>query len=227
VGPCRIVGVVGHVKQWGLDDSNSYIQNQAYFPLYQDPDQWVPTNYPDTTIVVRTPLEPATVMPVIKAVVYGAGSDQPIFDVQTMQQIVADSMSSQRFPMILLGAFAVLALLLASVGIYGVISYSVTQRTHEIGIRVALGAKKRNILRLVVGQGLRMVLTGLAIGCVAALILTRLLSSFSHLLYGVGTSDPITFVTLSAALTTIAVMACYIPARRASRVDPMVALRYE
>jgi putative ABC transport system permease protein len=227
VGPCRIVGLVGHVKQWGLDDSNSYIQNQAYFPLYQDPDQWVLTNYPDTTIAVRTPLEPAAVMPAIKAVVYAAGSDQPIFDVQTMQQIVADSMSSQRFPMILLGAFAALALLLASVGIYGVISYSVTQRTHEIGIRVALGAKKRNILRLVVGQGLRMVLTGLAIGCVAALILTRLLSSFSHLLYGVGASDPITFITISVALTTIAVMACYLPARRASRVDPMVALRYE
>jgi predicted permease len=227
VGPCRIVGVVGHVKQWGLDDSNSYIQNQAYFPLYQDPDQWVLTNYPDTTIVVRTPLELAAAMPAIKTVVYGAGSDQPIFDVQTMQQIVADSMSSQRFPMILLGAFAVLALLLASVGIYGVISYSVTQRTHEIGIRVALGAKKHNILRLVVGQGLRMVLFGLAIGCVAALILSRLLSSFSHLLYGVGTSDPITFVTISVALTTIAVMACYIPARRASRVDPLVALRYE
>ncbi len=227
VGPCRIVGVVGHVKQWGLDDSSSYIQNQAYFPLYQDPDRWVLTNYPDTTIVVRTPLEPAAVMPAIKAVVYGAGSDQPIFDVQTMQQIVAESMSSQRFPMILLGAFAVLALLLASVGIYGVISYSVTQRAHEIGIRVALGAKKQNIFRLVIGQGLRLVFTGLAIGCLAALILTRLLSSFSHLLYGVGASDPVTLATISVALTTIAVMACYIPARRASRVDPMVALKYE
>jgi predicted permease len=227
VGPCRIVGVVGHVKQGGLDDSKSYIQNQAYFPLYQDPDRWVLTNYPDTTIVVRTPLEPATVMPAIRAVVAEAGSDQPIFEVQTMQQIVAESMSSARFPMILLGAFAALALLLASVGIYGVISYSVTERVHEIGIRVALGAGRRSIFRLVIGQGLRLALVGLAIGAVAALILTRVLPSFSHLLYGVGPSDPVTFVVVSLTLTGVALLACYIPARRATRVDPMIALRYE
>jgi predicted permease len=227
VGPCRIVGVVGHVRHWVLEDPSIYTQNQAYFPLYQDPDQWVLINYPDTTIVVRTPLEPVTVMPAIKAAVYGAGSDQPVYNVQTMQQIVSESMSSQRFSMILLGAFAVLALLLASIGIYGVISYSVTQRVHEIGIRMALGAEKRNIFRLVIGQGLRLVLAGLAIGAAAALILTRLLSSFSHLLYGVGTNDPITFLAVSLALTGVAVLACYIPARRAARVDPLVALRYE
>jgi predicted permease len=182
VGPCRIVGVAGHVKQWALDDSSTYIQNLAYFPLYQDPDQWVLINYPDTTIVVRTPLEPVTVMTAIKAAVYGAASDQPVFNVQTVQQIVSESMSTQRFPMILLGVFAALALLLASIGIYGVISYSVTQRVYEIGIRMALGAEKRNIFQLVIGQGLRLVLAGLAIGAVAALILTRLLSSFSHLI---------------------------------------------
>jgi putative ABC transport system permease protein len=227
VGPCRIVGVVGHVKQWVLDDSSAYIQNQAYFPLYQDPDQWVPINYPDTTIVVRTPLEPVTVMPAIKAVVYGAGSDQPVFNVETMQQIVSESMSSQRLPMILLGAFAALGLLLASVGIYGVISYAVTQRVHEIGIRMALGAEKRDVFRTVVGQAIRMALAGLAIGAAAALILTRLLSSFSHLLYGVGASDPVTFAAVSVLLTGVAILACYIPARRATRVDPMVALRYE
>jgi predicted permease len=225
VGPCRIVGVVGHVKQWGLDDSKSYIQNQAYFPLYQDPDRWVLTNYPDTTIVVRTPLAPASVMPAIKAVVWEAGSDQPIFEVHTMQQVVAESMSSQRFPMILLGAFAALALLLASVGIYGVISCSVTQRVHEIGIRVALGAGPRSIFRLVLAQGLRLALVGLAIGTAAALILTRVLPSFSHLLYGVGASDPLTFAVVSFALTAVALLACYIPARRATRVDPMIALR--
>jgi ABC-type antimicrobial peptide transport system permease subunit len=122
--------------------------------------------------------------------VYEAGSDQPVFDVQTMQQLVAESLSSQRFPMILLGAFAALALLLASVGIYGVISYSVTQRVREIGIRLALGAEQRSIFHLVMGQGLRLALVGLAIGAVAALILTRVLPSFSHLLYGVGASDP-------------------------------------
>jgi predicted permease len=227
VGPCRIVGMVGHVKQWALNDSSTDIQSQAYFPLYQDPDQWVPLNYPNMTIVVRTPLDVASVMPAIKSAVYGAGSDQPIFNVETMQQIVSESMSSQRFPMILLGTFAVLALLLAAVGIYGVISYSVAQRIHEIGIRMALGAHKRDVFRMVVGQGLALALAGLAIGVVAALILTRVLSSFSLLLYGVGASDPATFITVSVMLLFVAVVACCIPTRRAVRVDPMVALRYE
>src|SRR6266705_6556963 len=227
VGPCRIVGMVGHVKQWALNDSSTDIQSQAYFPLYQDPDQWVPLNYPNMTIVVRTPLDVASVMPAIKSAVYGAASDQPIFNVETMQQIVSESMSTQRFPMILLGAFAVLALLLAAVGIYGVISYSVAQRIHEIGIRMALGAHKRDVFRMVVGQGLALALAGLAIGVVAALILTRVLCSFSLLLYGVGASDPATFITVSVMLLFVAVVACCIPTRRAVRVDPMVALRQE
>jgi predicted permease len=227
VGPCRIVGMAGHVKQWALNDSSTDIQSQAYFPLYQDPDQWVPLNYPNMTIVVRTPLDFASVMPAIKSVVYGAGSDQPVFNVETMQQIVSESMSSQRFPMILLGTFAGLALLLAAVGIYGVISYSVAQRIHEFGIRVALGAAKRDVLRMVMGQGLALALAGLAIGVVAALILTRVLSSFSLLLYGVGASDPLTFIIVSVLLILPAILACYIPARRAMKVDPMVALRYE
>ena len=227
VGPCRIVGMVGHVKQWALNDSSTDLQSQAYFPLYQDPDQWVPVNYPNMTIVVRTPLDIASVMPAIKNAVYGAGSDQPIFNVETMQQIVSESMSSQRFPMILLGTFAGLALLLAAVGIYGVISYSVAQRIHEFGIRVALGADKRDVLRMVMGQGLALALAGLAIGVVAALILTRVLSSFSLLLYGVGASDPLTFITVSVMFILLAILACYIPAHRAMKVDPMLALRYE
>jgi len=227
VGPCRIVGMAGHVKQWALNDSSTDIQSQAYFPLYQDPDQWVPLNYPNMTIVIRTPLDFASVMPAIKSVVYGAGSDQPVFNVETMQQIVSESMSSQRFPMILLGTFAGLALLLAAVGIYGVISYSVAQRIHEFGIRVALGADKRDVLRMVMGRGLALALAGLVIGVVAALILTRVLSSFSLLLYGVGASDPLTFITVSVLLILPAILACYVPARRAMKVDPMVALRYE
>jgi ABC-type antimicrobial peptide transport system permease subunit len=144
-----------------------------------------------------------------------------------MQQIVSESMSSQRFPMILLGAFAALALVLGAVGIYGVISYSVSRRVREIGVRVALGAGKRDVFRLVLGQGLRMVLAGLAIGVTAALALTRMLSSFSNLLYGVATNDPVTFFFVSALLTVVAMLACYIPARRAADVDPMTALRYE
>jgi len=136
-------------------------------------------------------------------------------------------MASQRYPMILLGAFAGLALMLASVGIYGVISYSVARRVHEIGIRIALGAERRDVLRMVIGQGLRLALIGLAIGTVTASILARLLSSYSQLLYGVGVNDPLTFIIVSLVLTGVAVLACYIPARRATRVDPLVALRNE
>ncbi len=227
VGPCPIVGVVGHVSHWGLGETGTYTRAQSYFSLYQDPDKWVPLNYPDWKIIVRTPLDVATMLPTIKSAVYGASSDETVYDIHTMQQIVSESMSSQRFPMILLGTFAGLALLLASVGIYGVVSYSVSQRVHEIGIRMALGAEKQNIFHMVVGQGLRVALVGLAIGIVAALILARLLSSFSQLLYGVGTNDPATFVVVSLILTGVAVLACYIPARRAMRVDPIIALRYE
>jgi predicted permease len=227
VGPCPIVGVVGHVSHWGLGETGTYTRAQSYFSLYQDPDKWVPLNYPDWKIIVRTPLDAATVIPAIKSAVYGASSDETVYDIHTMQQIVSESMSSQRFPMVLLATFAGLALLLASVGIYGVVSYSVSQRVHEIGIRMALGAEKQNIFRMIVGHGLRIALVGLGIGAIVALILTRLLSSFSQLLYGVSTNDPATFITVSLVLTCVAVLACYIPARRAMRVDPMVALRYE
>jgi predicted permease len=229
LGPCRIVGVVGHVKHWGLGDESGKPQAQSYYPLYQLADQWVTASegYRVTTIVVRTPLAVAAVMPAIRKAIYGGGKEQPVYYVQTMQEIASESMSSQRFPMILLGAFAGLALLLASVGIYGVISYSVTQRVHEIGIRMALGAHKRDVFRLVIGQGLRLALAGLAIGVTGALILARLLPSFSHLLYGVRASDPMTFGIVSVLLTGVAILACYIPARRATNVDPMVALRHE
>lgn len=227
VGPCPIVGVVGHVSHWGLGETGTYTRAQSYFSLYQDPDKWVPLNYPDWKIVVRTPLDVATMIPTIKAAVYGGSSDETIYDLHTMQEIVSESMSSQRFPLILLATFAGLALLLASVGIYGVVSYSVSQRVHEIGIRMALGAEKRSIFRMVVGHGLRIALVGLAIGAIGAVILTRLLSSFSQLLYGVGANDPATFIVVSLVLTIVAVSACYLPARRATRVDPIVALRYE
>jgi len=227
VGPCKIVGVAGHVRDWELSDPATHVQNQVYFPFFQDPDEWVPINYPDATVVVRTPLDAASIMPAIKTAVYGVGSEQPVYNVHTMQEIVSESMSSQRFPMILLGTFAGLALLLASVGIYGLISYSVAQRVHEIGIRMAIGAQRREIFGMVISEGLRLTLAGLATGAAAALVLTRLLSSFSRLLYGVGTNDPVTFVAVSLVLTVLAVSACYIPARRATKVDPMVALRYE
>src|SRR4029077_12603991 len=227
VGGYRIIGVVGHVQHLRLGFSSPFTDAQSYVSIYQIMDRWMTTIDTWTWVVVRTPLEASTVLAEIRKAVYGAGSDQPIYNVHTIKQIVSESMSSQRFPMIILGTFAGLALLLASIGIYGVISYSVSQRVHEIGIRMALGADKRDVFQMVVGQGLALALAGLAIGVVGALILTRLLTSFSLLLYGVGASDPLTFTTVSVMLTMVATLACYIRARRATRVDPMVALRYE
>jgi predicted permease len=225
--PARIIGVVAHVRHWGLGDPDLYTQNQIYISFYQLPDESVPLFRGDITITVRTPLDTAAVVDAIKPVVYGADSGQPIYDVRTMREIVARSMTSERFIMILLGAFAGLALLLASTGIYGVVSYATAQRVREIGIRMALGAQTPAIFRMVIGQGVRLALSGLAAGVIAALILTRVLSSFSHLLYGVSAGDPLTFLSLSLGLTAVAVLACYVPARRAAKVDPIVALRYE
>jgi predicted permease len=226
-GLVRIIGVVGHVRHWGLDERDAYTQNQIYASINQFPDDWAPIFYRRLTVVVNTPLDAAAVMPAIKAAVYGASEDQTIYGVKVIQQALAQSLAAQRFPMVLLGVFAGLALLLAAIGIYGVISYSVVQREHEIGIRMALGAERHDVFRMMIGQGLRLALAGVAIGAATALILTRLFSSFSHLLYGVGASDPVTFLVVSAVLTGVAILACYIPARRAMRVDPMVALRYE
>jgi predicted permease len=227
VGDYRIVGVVGHVQHEKVGFSSPFTQNQSYVSIYQITERWIRTIDTWTWVVLRTPLDASTVLPEIRKAVYAAGSDQTVYQAQTMHEIVSESMSSQRFPMILLGIFAALALLLASIGIYGVMSYSVSQRVNEIGIRMALGAQQRQVFRIVIGQGLRVALVGLAIGATAALILARLLSSFSHLLYGVGASDPLTFLVVSLGLSGVAVLACYIPARRATRVDPMVALRHE
>ena len=181
----------------------------------------------DLSVAVRTPLDVAAIVPAIKRVVYGVGQDQPVYDVQTLQQIASDSMASQRLPMILLGAFAVLALVLASVGIYGVLSYSVSQRVREVGIRLALGEERRDVLKMIIGQGLRLAAAGLLIGAGAALLLVRLLSAFSRLLYGVRAGDPLTFFAVSILLMSAAFLACYFPARHAASIDPMQALRTE
>jgi putative ABC transport system permease protein len=144
-----------------------------------------------------------------------------------MQEIMTESIASQQFPMFMLGAFALLALLLATVGIYGVITYMTTERTHEIGVRMALGADRGSILRMVVGGGIRLALIGIAIGVAAAIILGRILSSFSNLLYGVQPWDPLTMIAISLVLICATLLACYLPARRAAGVDPMIALRHE
>jgi predicted permease len=224
IGPCRIIGVVGHVRDWGLGKANTFARSESYYPLSQDPDQWVAPNFAGSTIILRTRLDLAAAMAEVRKAALTSDSNLAIHDVRTMQDIVAGSMAPQRFPMVLLAIFAGLALALASVGIYGVISYSVSQRTHEIGIRMALGAEKADVLRMVLGQGLKLVLIGVAIGIAGAMVLTRFLSS---LLYGVKPTDPLTFIAVSLILIAVALLACYIPARRAAKVDPMVALRYE
>ncbi len=223
----RIVGVVGHVEQYAMDGSGGGETPQIYFSIYQLPDDAVPAFRQEINFVVRTRLSPATITPSVENAVQAVGTAEPVYNIRTMRDLVSASLSRQRFPMILLVAFAVLALLLASVGIYGLISYSTAQRVPEIGIRMALGAEKRDLLKMLIGQGVRLALVGIAIGAAAAAILTRVLSSFSHLLYRVRTADPLTFVAVSLCLAVAALLACYVPARRAARLDPMAALRHE
>jgi predicted permease len=226
-GSARIVGVVGHVRHWGLDDPATMTPRQIYIPVYQLPDAMVSDFFRNLTVIVRSTLPAAELMPSIREVVYASAPDQPVYGVKTMDEVVSESMASRNLPILLLGAFAALALLLAAVGIYGVVSYSVTRRTQEIGIRMALGADRRQVFRMIVGQGLRMAAVGLGIGAVVTSVLVRLLPSFSHLLYGVGQEDPVTFLSVSAVLVIVAVTACYVPARRAMRTDPMNSLRCE
>jgi predicted permease len=175
-------------------------------------------------LVVSTEVEPLSLAGAVRKTIWEIDKDQPVSNVSTMETVLSESIARQRFSMLLLGIFAAVALVLAAVGIYGVMSYSVAQRTHEIGIRMALGAQKSDVLKLAVGQGMKLVLLGVAIGLAAAFILTRVMAS---LLFGVSATDPTTFITISLVLVIAAVLASYIPARRATKVDPMVALRYE
>ena len=221
----EIVGVVGHVKQWGLDrDDTSTVRAQVYESFQQMGDKVMPMTASGVGVVVRSRAHDAALLPSLRALVQRMGSENVIFGARAMDDIIADSLAPRRFSMIVLGAFALLALLLSSVGIYGVISYVVTQRTNEIGIRMALGAGRGDIVRLVVGQGAAMAVVGVAIGVVAALALSRLMGD---LIYGVAATDPLTFAAVAGGLTLVALLASYLPARRAMRVDPMLALRHE
>jgi putative ABC transport system permease protein len=174
--------------------------------------------------VVRTQIEPGGLVGSMREAVQDIDRAQPVTEVRTLQNVVSESVSQQRFNLTLLVMFGGLALLLSAAGIYGVTSYTVTQRTHEIGIRIAVGAKENDVLRLMMRQGMRPALIGLAIGLVSAVALTRLMKS---LLFGVTATDPATFITLALLLMIVALLACYFPARRATKVDPMIALRYE
>jgi predicted permease len=223
-GPATIVGVVPHVKQWGLDDKEA-MHAEFYIPFRQIPDKYMSRASRNTTVVVRTAGAPLELAPAIRREIQQMNSEEVMFSPRTMDDIVYNqSVLAQRFSMILLGAFAAVALLLASVGIYGVVSYIVVQRTHEIGIRIALGARQSDVLGWVLGEGARMALLGVAIGLAGALVLTRLMAK---LLYNISATDPLTFLGVAFLLTLVALAACFIPARRAMRVDPIVALRYE
>jgi putative ABC transport system permease protein len=213
----EIVGVVEHVKQWGLDESTSSpVHAQCYFSLSQTPDAFLTLLAHGVNVVART-------RPIIAAV-QSVNREIVVYRLRSMITVIAESLAAQRFAMVLLGVFAALATILASIGIYGVISYIASQRTHEIGIRMALGAKQIDVLRMVLSQAGKMAVIGVGIGLVAGFGLMRLMSS---LLFGVSSHDPITFSAVAVLLILLALAACYIPARRASSVDPMVALRYE
>jgi putative ABC transport system permease protein len=218
----EIVGVVAHIRHYGIDQVKQYGlgqdgREQIYFPYLQQPSNRM-------YLAIKTAADPIGLTNAVRAEVLSLDPEQPIYQVKTMDQLVTTSLAQRQLNMVLFASFSGIALVLAAVGIYGVMSYSVTQRTHEIGIRMALGARQRNVLGLVVRQGMTLALVGVGVGLGAAIALTRLMSS---LLFGVSATDPLTFASISVILTGVALAACFVPARRATRVDPMIALRYE
>jgi predicted permease len=221
----EIVGVVGHVEHWGLGSTgHQSLQAQLYLPVWQVPDRFWPLLANGSEYVARTAGVPLGIVRAIRQAAQKIDGSTVVYAVRPMQEIVANSISRQRFTMLLLSVFSALALVLSAVGIYGVISYLAGQRTHEIGVRIALGASSKDVLRMVLGQGMRITLIGVGIGIAAALGLTRLITK---LIYGVGATDPVTFIGVAILLIGVALLACYVPARRAMRIDPIIALRYE
>jgi putative ABC transport system permease protein len=211
-----IVGVVSDAKQSALDTATV---PHTYEPYGQH--EGAPSNL---NVAIRAAGDPASLTSALRAAVWGLDRQLAVAQLRTMDQVISESNAPRRFNVSLLAAFAALAVVLAAIGIYGVIAYSVAQRTHEIGIRMALGAEARDVLKMVIVHGLWLALSGVALGAIGALALTGFLSS---LLYGVKPTDPLTFVAVSLLLLAVALIAVYIPARRATKVDPMVALRYE
>jgi predicted permease len=228
--PIQIIGVVGHVKQWGLDaDEKQSLQAQLYLSFRALQDNAIQNTVGGMGAVVRFKGESggSEVSPMfasVRSAVQAQNSQNVVSDVQTLDEVIAGTLARRRFSMMVLGVFAGVALLLASLGIYGVISYLVGQRTHEIGIRMALGAGRMEILRLVLSHGMKMVILGIVVGLIAAFGLTRLMAT---MLFGVGPTDPPTFAIIVAVLMGVALLACYLPARRATKVDPLIALRSE
>ena len=211
----EIVGVVGDARQWGLDRQASA---EIYFSFAQL------SLGQEATLVIRTEADPAGLTGAVRSAIGEVAHEAPITKIRPMKQVVEESMASSKFNMVLMTIFAGVALMMASIGLYGVISYSVSQRTHEIGIRMALGASRPSVLSLVLRNGMTLAVIGVALGVAVALGLTRLMAS---MLYGVSPTDPLTFIVISLILTGVALVACFVPAHRATRVDPMIALRYE
>jgi len=213
--PREIVGIVGDVRTSNLE---SEVGPQIYVPHAQD------SNWGGMTLVARTRGEPTDLIAAMRNEVLTLDREQPVHAVQTMRDVFANSVATRRLSMWLFSVFALVALALAAIGIYGVIAYSVTQRTHEIGVRMALGAQASDVVRLIAGHSMKLTLIGIAIGLAGAFALTRVMSS---LLYGVSATDIVTFATVTLLLLVVSFLASYIPARRAAKIDPMVALRYE
>ena len=211
-----VVGVVGDVRQTGLYEQKL----EFYVPYMQERRSFMAPR----DLVVRTKADPGVIAGAVRKAVWSVDKDQPVSNVRTLDQVFAAAISQERFQALMLGLFAALALVLACVGLYGVISYSVVQRTHEIGVRMALGAQSVDVLRLVIRQGMLLTFAGLVIGIVAGTFVTRVLTD---MLFGVTPRDPLTFIGVPVLLLVVAFLACYIPARRATRIDPLVALRYE
>jgi len=212
--PSEIIGVAGSVRQMGPGEE---AKPNAYWPMPELP-------YSTMTILVKSSSDPLSLVSPVRYELAQIDSELPMSSIATMDQLLSDSLSRSRFMMFVLGVFAAIALALTAVGIYGVIAYGVAQRTHEIGIRMALGAQRGNVLGLVLGQGTRLTLVGVGIGIVAALGLTQLMTS---LLYGTSATDPLTFLAVILILAAVAFLATFVPARHATKVSPIVALRYE
>jgi len=210
----EIVGVVGDARHDGLDSDP---RTEVFLPHLQEP-------YGSMTYIVRTTAEPSTLVQAVKNEVWAVNKNLPFSSIATIDELVSRSLGERRFNLLLLGAFAAIALTLAGVGIYGLMSFSTSRRTHEIGVRMALGAQTRDIIKQVLKEGMTLTIAGVGLGLIASMALTRLLSSF---LFGVSATDPLTFIVISLVLAGVALVACFVPARRATRVDPMIALRYE
>ncbi|HYA64587.1 MAG TPA: ABC transporter permease [Candidatus Sulfotelmatobacter sp.] len=221
----EIVGVVGHVNQWGLDSDAAFkLRAELYRPFLQLPDPAMKLSPSGTPVMVRSDGSVPNLFDALRRTSRQMSSEQVIYNARTMDEIIAETLAGRRFSMLLFGSFAALALLLSSIGIYGVVSYLVGQRTHEIGIRIALGARRWEVLRLILFHGAKLAATGILIGLAASVGLTHFMST---MLFGVSATDPLTFLGVAIVLAAVALTACYVPARRATRVDPVVALRYE